>query len=213
MRKRRSVPNQNDNDSKKEDQNECSNLFRHYVRKPPKARQLELFAIEQQNRDKLTKYNDSSSSLDYGSNTNYLNQSVEFNKNMLNNLGSDYESIDSLLNDENKTDKFNNYFCDELSSSTLDNDSHKSKSNKSKRKANLECLNPKEKDMRRLESNQRERMRMHSLNDAFQALRDVIPHKRLERKLSKIETLTIATNYIMILSDSICELRGKFYFV
>ena len=63
--------------------------------------------------------------------------------------------------------------------------------------------------MRRLESNERERMRMHSLNDAFQALREVIPHVRLERKLSKIETLTLAKNYIMALTNVVCEMRGK----
>ncbi|XP_069970057.1 protein dimmed-like [Penaeus vannamei] len=43
-----------------------------------------------------------------------------------------------------------------------------------------------ERNLRRLESNERERMRMHSLNDAFQALREVIPHVKRERKLSKI---------------------------
>jgi hypothetical protein len=63
-------------------------------------------------------------------------------------------------------------------------------------------------NIRRLESNERERMRMHSLNDAFQALREVIPHVRLERKLSKIETLTLAKNYIMALTNVVCEMRG-----
>lgn len=48
-----------------------------------------------------------------------------------------------------------------------------------------------DRNSRRLESNERERMRMHSLNDAFQALREVIPHVSMERKLSKIETLTL----------------------
>lgn len=52
-------------------------------------------------------------------------------------------------------------------------------------------LNARDRNLRRLESNERERMRMHSLNDAFQALREVIPHVSMERKLSKIETLTL----------------------
>lgn len=56
---------------------------------------------------------------------------------------------------------------------------------------------------------QRERMRMHSLNDAFQGLREVVPHVRLERKLSKIETLTLAKNYIMSLTNVVCEMRGE----
>ncbi|XP_026686054.1 protein dimmed-like [Diaphorina citri] len=63
--------------------------------------------------------------------------------------------------------------------------------------------------MRRLESNERERMRMHSLNDAFQSLREVIPHVKKERRLSKIETLTLAKNYIMALTNVICDMRGE----
>lgn len=50
---------------------------------------------------------------------------------------------------------------------------------------------------------------MHSLNDAFQGLREVVPHVRLERKLSKIETLTLAKNYIMSLTNVVCEMRGE----
>lgn len=71
------------------------------------------------------------------------------------------------------------------------------------------ALNARERNLRRLESNERERMRMHSLNDAFQALREVIPHVKLERKLSKIETLTLAKNYIMALTNVVCEMRGE----
>ncbi|ESO84239.1 hypothetical protein LOTGIDRAFT_98055, partial [Lottia gigantea] len=67
-----------------------------------------------------------------------------------------------------------------------------------------------ERNMRRLESNERERMRMHSLNDAFQGLREVIPHVNLERKLSKIETLALAKNYIKALTNVVCEMRGEF---
>lgn len=71
------------------------------------------------------------------------------------------------------------------------------------------AMNARERNLRRLESNERERMRMHSLNDAFQALREVVPHVRLERKLSKIETLTLAKNYIMALTNVVCELRRE----
>ncbi|CAL1686555.1 unnamed protein product [Lasius platythorax] len=66
-----------------------------------------------------------------------------------------------------------------------------------------------EKTLRRLESNERERMRMHSLNDAFQSLREVIPHVTKERRLSKIETLTLAKNYIVALTDVICAMRNE----
>ncbi|XP_039951735.1 protein dimmed [Bactrocera tryoni] len=70
-------------------------------------------------------------------------------------------------------------------------------------------LNAKERNLRRLESNERERMRMHSLNDAFQSLREVIPHVEMERRLSKIETLTLAKNYIINLTHIILSKRNE----
>uniref|UniRef100_A0A8C6DU58 Class A basic helix-loop-helix protein 15 n=1 Tax=Moschus moschiferus TaxID=68415 RepID=A0A8C6DU58_MOSMO len=64
---------------------------------------------------------------------------------------------------------------------------------------------------RRLESNERERQRMHKLNNAFQALREVIPHVRADKKLSKIETLTLAKNYIKSLTATILTMSsGRF---
>ncbi|XP_077979876.1 uncharacterized protein LOC144435179 [Glandiceps talaboti] len=69
--------------------------------------------------------------------------------------------------------------------------------------------NARERNLRRLESNERERMRMHSLNDAFQHLRNVIPHVKCERKLSKIETLSLAKNYITALTDVITDMKSE----
>ncbi|XP_076035969.1 uncharacterized protein LOC143021945 [Oratosquilla oratoria] len=69
-------------------------------------------------------------------------------------------------------------------------------------------ISARERNLRRLESNERERMRMHSLNTAFQDLREVIPHVKMDRKLSKIETLTLAKHYIMALTNTVCEMRG-----
>ena len=90
-----------------------------------------------------------------------------------------------------------------------------------------------ERSLRRMESNERERQRMHSLNDAFDGLRDVIPHvwtrhsvgggggtasssptsssssPRRRQRLSKIETLTLAKNYIKALTNVVCEMRGE----
>ncbi|XP_044130406.1 class A basic helix-loop-helix protein 15 [Bufo gargarizans] len=66
----------------------------------------------------------------------------------------------------------------------------------------------KEHSTRRLESNERERQRMHKLNNAFQALREVIPHVRAEKKLSKIETLTLAKNYINTLTATILNMSS-----
>lgn len=43
-------------------------------------------------------------------------------------------------------------------------------------------LNAKERNLRRLESNERERMRMHSLNDAFQVNYNSYKTKKKEKK-------------------------------
>lgn len=66
----------------------------------------------------------------------------------------------------------------------------------------------KERNVRRLESNERERQRMHKLNNAFQALREAIPHVKMDKKLSKIETLTLAKNYIKALTTIILGMSG-----
>ena len=42
-----------------------------------------------------------------------------------------------------------------------------------------------------------------------QDLREVIPHVHQSRKLSKIETLSLSKNYIMALTNVICEMRGE----
>ncbi|CAL1538936.1 unnamed protein product, partial [Lymnaea stagnalis] len=50
--------------------------------------------------------------------------------------------------------------------------------------------------------NSRERKRMHDLNTAMDSLREVMPYATgpSVRKLSKIATLTLAKNYIQMLS-------------
>lgn len=50
---------------------------------------------------------------------------------------------------------------------------------------------------------------MHKLNNAFQALREVIPHVRADKKLSKIETLTLAKNYIKSLTSTILTMSSN----
>ncbi|XP_023213213.1 basic helix-loop-helix transcription factor amos-like [Centruroides vittatus] len=54
---------------------------------------------------------------------------------------------------------------------------------------------------RRLAANARERRRMHSLNVAFDRLREVVPSLTNDRKLSKYETLQMAQSYITALTD------------
>ncbi|CAK1544169.1 unnamed protein product [Leptosia nina] len=61
----------------------------------------------------------------------------------------------------------------------------------------------------RLNINARERRRMHDLNDALDELRSVIPyaHSPSVRKLSKIATLLLAKNYILMQASALEELR------
>ncbi|KAJ8397045.1 hypothetical protein AAFF_G00010990 [Aldrovandia affinis] len=55
--------------------------------------------------------------------------------------------------------------------------------------------------VRRVKANARERSRMHGLNDALDNLRRVMPCYSKTQKLSKIETLRLARNYIWALSE------------
>lgn len=61
----------------------------------------------------------------------------------------------------------------------------------------------------RLKINGRERKRMHDLNSALDGLREVMPyaHGPSVRKLSKIATLLLAKNYILMLQSSVDQLR------
>ncbi|KAM9828905.1 class E basic helix-loop-helix protein 23 [Syngnathus typhle] len=72
-------------------------------------------------------------------------------------------------------------------------------------------LTKKSKEQRslRLSINARERRRMHDLNDALDGLRAVIPyaHSPSVRKLSKIATLLLAKNYILMQAQALEEMR------
>ncbi|XP_051503949.1 oligodendrocyte transcription factor 3-like [Myxocyprinus asiaticus] len=61
----------------------------------------------------------------------------------------------------------------------------------------------------RLKVNSRERKRMHDLNQAMDGLREVMPYTQgpSVRKLSKISTLLLARNYILMLSSSLEEMK------
>uniref|UniRef100_A0A3Q2XD50 Oligodendrocyte transcription factor 3 n=1 Tax=Hippocampus comes TaxID=109280 RepID=A0A3Q2XD50_HIPCM len=68
----------------------------------------------------------------------------------------------------------------------------------------------------RLKINGRERKRMHDLNLAMDGLREVMPyaHGPSVRKLSKIATLLLARNYILMLNSSLDEMKrlvGEIY--
>lgn len=55
--------------------------------------------------------------------------------------------------------------------------------------------------LRRMKANARERTRMHGLNGALDALRKHVPCQSKTQKLSKIETLRLARNYIGALAE------------
>ncbi|XP_064459160.1 neurogenin-1-like [Ornithodoros turicata] len=59
------------------------------------------------------------------------------------------------------------------------------------------------KKTRRLKANDRERNRMHNLNSALDRLRCVLPTFAEDTKLTKIETLRFAHNYIWALSETL----------
>lgn len=70
-------------------------------------------------------------------------------------------------------------------------------------KNNQQPSNPvvrKEQKKRREEANKRERTRMHTVNSAFDHLRQLVPTYPSNRKLSKIETLRLACSYIQDLT-------------
>ncbi|XP_071418685.1 basic helix-loop-helix transcription factor scleraxis-like [Pithys albifrons albifrons] len=54
---------------------------------------------------------------------------------------------------------------------------------------------------RRAAANARERDRTHSVNTAFGALRRLIPTRPADRRLSKVETLRLASSYISHLAN------------
>lgn len=70
-------------------------------------------------------------------------------------------------------------------------------------------LSKEEMQDQRLKVNSRERKRMHDLNQAMDGLREVMPyaHGPSVRKLSKISTLLLARNYILMLSSSLEEMK------
>ena len=70
-------------------------------------------------------------------------------------------------------------------------------------------LSPHSREDLRLKINSRERERMHDLNSAMDALRQVMPyaHGPSVKKLSKMSTLLLARNYIILMTRSLEEMR------
>lgn len=62
---------------------------------------------------------------------------------------------------------------------------------------------PGQRGRRRMKANDRERHRMHNLNSALDALRSILPVLPEDTKLTKIETLRFAHNYIWALTETL----------
>ncbi|KAK2146369.1 hypothetical protein LSH36_613g01016 [Paralvinella palmiformis] len=97
-------------------------------------------------------------------------------------------------------------------SSTTNRHVHRSSAASRSKRRNLlqeKCLSEDELQELRLKINSRERKRMHDLNSALDGLREVMPyaHGPSVRKLSKIATLLLAKNYILMLNNSLDEMK------
>lgn len=82
-------------------------------------------------------------------------------------------------------------------------------SNVTRKLLQTKCMNETELQDLRLKINSRERRRMHDLNSALDGLREVMPYANgpSVRKLSKIATLLLAKNYILMLNSSLDEMK------
>lgn len=65
------------------------------------------------------------------------------------------------------------------------------------------------KRLRRTKANDRERNRMHNLNGALEDLRERLPQFGEENKLTKIETLRFAHNYIWALTETLRMVQSQ----
>lgn len=77
------------------------------------------------------------------------------------------------------------------------------------RPSHKDQLSPDTKEELRLRVNSRERQRMHDINGALDALRQVMPYHNgpSVKKISKMSTLLLARNYIVLLTRTLEELR------
>uniref|UniRef100_A0A1I8AIX1 BHLH domain-containing protein n=1 Tax=Steinernema glaseri TaxID=37863 RepID=A0A1I8AIX1_9BILA len=79
------------------------------------------------------------------------------------------------------------------------------------RKQRAKQLDKEEHDLHRRGVNSRERRRMHDLNDALDELRRVLPYSQnsTARKMTKINTLLLASNWIRHITNENSELRRE----
>ncbi|KAM4040159.1 oligodendrocyte transcription factor 3-like [Anomaloglossus baeobatrachus] len=119
---------------------------------------------------------------------------------------------DSTMNSVSSTQ---NDIIQKMSDEILSRHSSKAEGESSKYKIQKQ-LSEQDLQKLRLKINGRERKRMHDLNLAMDGLREVMPyaHGPSVRKLSKIATLLLARNYILMLTSSLEEMKrlvGEIY--
>lgn len=90
-----------------------------------------------------------------------------------------------------------------LHSSPLDDDTLKIFECTPSRKIQLDKYIPAHTKARRLRANDRERRRVHLINRGMDALRSVVPGLKDKRKLTKLELLKSAYNYIWLLDEAL----------
>lgn len=96
-------------------------------------------------------------------------------------------------------------------STTSSKEERRSRKSKSRRHLLMASQTMSEDDLHklRMKINARERQRMHDLNSAMDSLREVMPYANGSsvRRLSKIATLLLAKNYIIMLQNSLDEMK------
>lgn len=123
----------------------------------------------------------------------------DFNNNIMNNINQfALDTIKSASNDERNTENFNKYI---LSKNVLANNTNPI-DNSTRSPSNL-CMDE-DLQQQRVMANVRERQRTQSLNEAFASLRAIIPTLPSD-KLSKIQTLKLASSYIEFLYQFLNE--------
>lgn len=142
--------------------------------------------------------------------TNFSSDSSYSSRSSVSRAGSvsDVDFLDSEYNDVFASS--NSPVVMETSTPSGENPTTKRKRyNKSRKRERSPALVQKLKKTRRVKANDRERNRMHGLNDALDSLRKVLPDSATgDNKLTKIETLRMAYNYIWTLSKTL-ELLEK----
>ncbi|PFX24100.1 Neurogenic differentiation factor 1 [Stylophora pistillata] len=84
---------------------------------------------------------------------------------------------------------------------------HEVANDQPKKSAKSTSLEPR---LRRIRANNRERRRIQAINDAMEALRKAIPSTNNKRKLTKLELLRLAQEYIRQLSEMLCSSTSPF---